>query len=218
MLTLVTGANYTYFSYLKQLLNNAIKISNDKNIQIRIIVYNLGLADIQLDEIKSFPYVILENFDFYKYPEHVSLEKYNGINCTYAWKPIIIYEVCGKYGGLVHWMDTRNLYSDFNNLIKILSNNYIYIPMSSGNVERWTHPTTLKYMGGYKYRSYQCRNAAIFGINCNIKWCKEFVKEWKDLALIKECICPKHYKYHEKYNFKLINNYINLSSHNLLKI
>ena len=99
MLTLVIGANYTYFNYLKQLLNNVIKISNDKNIQIQIIVYNLGLINIQLDEIKLFSYVILENFDFDKYLEYVSLEKYNGFNCSYVWKLIIIYEVCEKYGG-----------------------------------------------------------------------------------------------------------------------
>ena len=99
MLTLITGANSgIYFKYLKQILNNVIQIKNSKNIEIRIVVYNLGMNESEKKEIKLFPYVILENFDFNKYPEHVSLEKYNGINCTYAWKPIIIYEVCQKYG------------------------------------------------------------------------------------------------------------------------
>ena len=32
-----------------------------------------------------------KHFDFNLYPEHVNLKKYNGLNCSYAFKPIIIY-------------------------------------------------------------------------------------------------------------------------------
>lgn len=233
MLTLVTGADTKYFKFLKQLLNNVIKISNSKNINIRIIVYDLGMNKNEIDEIKKFSYVTLESFNFDKYPEHVSLEKYNGFNCSYAWKPIIIHEVCEKYGGLVHWMDTRSLYFDFNNMINILKNDFIYTPTSSGNVKKWTYPTTLEYMNGYKYIDRECRAGGIFGINYDIDWCKEFVEEWKNLALVKECICPENsnrdnhrqdqavltilfYKYQEKYNFKYINYYVDLSVHNSL--
>ena len=233
MLTLVTGADTKYFKFLKQLLNNVIKISNSKNINIRIIVYDLGMNKNEIDEIKKFSYVTLESFNFDKYPEHVSLEKYNGFNCSYAWKPIIIQEVCEKYGGLVHWMDTRSLYFDFNNMINILKNDFIYTPTSSGNVKKWTYPTTLEYMNGYKYIDRECRAGGIFGINYDIDWCKEFVEEWKNLALVKECICPENsnrdnhrqdqavltilfYKYQEKYNFKYINYYVDLSVHNSL--
>lgn len=234
MLTLVTGADTKYFKFLKQLLNNVIKISNSKNINIRIIVYDLGMNKNELEEIQNFSYVTLERFNFDKYPEHVSLEKYNGFNCSYAWKPIIIHEVCEKYGGLVHWMDTRSLYYDFNNMINILKNDFIYTPTSSGNVKKWTYPTTLEYMNGYKYIDCECRAGGIFGINYDIEWCKMFVEEWKNLALVKECICPENsnrdnhrqdqavltilfYKYQEKYNFKYINYYVDLLVHNSLQ-
>ncbi|MDC0141997.1 DUF1647 domain-containing protein [bacterium] len=234
MLTLVTGANSgEYFNFLKQILNNVIQVSNNKNIQIRIIIYNLGLNDSELDEIMLYSYVTLENFDFNKYPEHVSLEKYYGFNCSYAWKPIILYEVCEKYGGLVHWMDTRNLYYNFSNLIQVLQNNHIYTPTSWGPVKKWTHPLCLKYMNGYKYKHLPSRNGAIVAVNYNIDWIKKFVKEWRDLALIKECICPEgsnrgnhrqdqavltilYYKYKEIYKFKDFNRYIDLTVHNKL--
>tara|TARA_B100001093_G_C26852783_1_gene1025917 strand:- start:3297 stop:4004 length:708 start_codon:yes stop_codon:yes gene_type:complete len=232
MLTLVTGADTRkYFNYLKQNLNNVINVGKNKNIDIQIIVYNLGMSDDELNQIKSFEYVMVKNFDFNKYPEHVSLEKYYGVNCSYAWKPIIIHEVCEEYGGLVHWMDTRNLYFDFNNLIKILQENYIYTPTSSGSVQRWTYPTTLKYMNGSKYRNHQMRNAAVVGVNYDIDWVKTFIKKWKDLALVKECICPEnsnrinhrqdqsvltllYYQYEELYKFKVLNDYVNFSIHN----
>lgn len=234
MLTLITAADITYFHYLKQILNNVIHISKNKNIDIQIIVYNLGITDKQISEIKNFQYVIVKNFDFEKYPEHVSLKKYNGTHCTYAWKPIIIHEVCEEYGGLIHWMDTRNLYFDFNNLIQILKTNYLYTPTSWGDIERMTHPLTINYMNGLKYKSHRMRNAACFGINYDIDWVKDFVKEWKDLALVRDCICPNgssrknhrqdqsvltilYYKYQEKYNFENINHFVDWSTHNKLK-
>ena len=232
MLTLITGANSgKYFNFLKKVLNNIIEVSNSKNIQIRIIVYNLGMNESEIKEIKLFTYVILENFDFNKYPEHVSLEKYYGHNCSYAWKPIIIYDVCEKYGGLIHWVDTRNLYKDFNNLKKILETEYIYTPISSGTIKEWTHPKCLEYMNGYKYVNLEPRSGGIIAINYNIIWVKELIKEWRDLALIKECICPDgsdrsnhrqdqavlsilFYKYKDIYKFKNICHCVDLSMHN----
>ena len=191
------------------------------------------MNEIELNKIKLFQYITLEKFDFDKYPEHVSMKKYNGFNCSYAWKPIIIYQVCEKYGGLVHWMDTRNLYSDFKNLIKILRNNYIYSPISNGDIEKWSYPTTINYMNGFKYLKKRMRGAGIFGVNYDIDWVKHFIKEWKDLALIKECICPTgsnrdnhrqdqsvltilYYKYQEIYKFRIIDRYLDLSPHNKL--
>jgi hypothetical protein len=235
MLTLVTGANTgKYFDYLKQLLRNVIDIARKNNIIIRVVVYDLGLNEQEKEEIRySFEDIILEKFDFSKYPEHVSLEKYNGKYCSYAWKPIIIYEVCEKYGGLVHWMDTRNLYTDFNFLIKILQINHIYTPITSGSVEKWTHPTCMNYMNGHKYKNLHPRAANIVGINYDIDWVKDLIGEWKDLSLVRECIYPDgsdrnnhrqdqavltilYYKYMEKYKFKDIQGYVEVRPHNNL--
>ena len=75
MLTLITAANSgKYFNFLNQILNNLIEVSNSKNIQIGIIVYNLGMNEDEIKEIKLFQYVTLEHFNFNKYPEHVSLK------------------------------------------------------------------------------------------------------------------------------------------------
>ena len=234
MLTFVTASDTTFFLFLIRLINNVINISNKKHIEIRIIVYNLGMTNVEIEKLNVYKRVTLEHFNFNKYPEHVSLEKFNGNNCSYAWKPIIIYDVCEKYGGLIHWMDTRNLYSNFNTLIKILKKDYIYTPLSDGDIEKWTYPKTIEYMNCINYKKYNMRNAAIIGINYDIPWIKEFVKEWRNLALIKECICPDgsnrknhrqdqslltilYYKYQDKYKFKILNHYIDSSIHRPLK-
>ena len=236
MLTLVTAVNTRFFNFLKQIIKNVTETSNKSNTEIRIVVYNLGMTDEELDEIKSFSNIILENFDFSRYPDHVD----NILN--FAWKPIIIHDACEKYGGLVHWMDSRNLYDNFSKLIEILEKDYIYSARSSGTVRKWTHPKCLEYMNGHKYVDLRCRNAAFVGINYNINWVREFVKEWRDLALIKECICPDgsslsnhrqdqsiltilYYRYHEIYNFNknrvsdhklYLNNSLRQTHNNLL--
>jgi len=231
MLTIVTAANSRYFEFLKQLLKNIIKLSNQ--YEMNIIVYDLGMNKDQLNELKTFSHICLEYFAFDKYPKHVDLKTNFGLHCTYAWKPIIIYDVCEKYGGLVYWMDTRNLCKDFTKLIDILKTEYIYTPTSSGTIKQWTYPTTLQYMEGYKYQNFSPRNGAVVGVNYNIDWVKDFIKKWKDLALIDTCICPEgsdrnnhrqdqavlsilYYQYKDIYNFKLINHYIDVTIHNRL--
>ena len=231
MFTLVTASNGgEYFEFLKQNLNNVFRIKNEKKF-IKIIVYNLGMSDSELTFLKNNFDILIIDFDFNNYPEHVSLDKYNGINCSYAWKPIIIYEVCEKYGGIVHWMDTRNLYTNFDTLINTINYIYIYTPISAESVHSRTHKSCLDYMNGNKYNNYKSRSGSVIGFNYNVDWVRDFVKEWKDLSLIKECICPEgsdknnhsqdqsvltllYYKYHDLYNFKIIDHYIDFTIHN----
>ena len=69
------------------------------------------------------------------------------------------------------------------------------------------------------------RNGACVAFNYSIDWVKTFVKEYRDLACIKECIAPEgssrsnhrqdqsvlsilFYKYHRKYNFKYTKKFL----------
>jgi FkbM family methyltransferase len=230
--TLVTGADSKYFCQLKGLLYNIHDIKQSiKHYKLNIIVYDLGLTHEQLNELKEdFKNVIFEKFNFENYPEHVSLKKYNGDNCSYAWKPIIIHEVCEKYKGLVHWMDTRTVYTNLENLLNVLEKNYLYTPQSADTIERWTFQTTIELMNGSKYNNSRCRSGGIFGVNYDIDWCRDFVKDWKTYALIKEYICPQgsnrfnhrqdqsilsilYYKYKEKHRFDDVTEFIDLQTH-----
>jgi len=238
IVTLVTGCNSAYFKFLVRVLTNIFSIIVRKTylgVKFNVVVYDLGLKDEEVSQITAmFPGLTIETFDFDKYPEHVSLEKYNGHNCSYAWKPIIIHEVCEEYKGLVHWFDTRNLYSTFTNLIQAIGKYCIYTPVSCCSIEQLTHSTTLRYMNGYPYRKFPLRAAGVFGVNYDVEWCRDFVREWKDLALVKKCIVPQgsnrsnhrqdqsvlsilYYKYWHKYRFKRINGNINLGVQQELK-
>ena len=233
MLTLVGGASDKYGNNLIAVLENLTRIINNKchdYKQFNIVIYDLGLSKTYIEQVKQFTHVTIETLDFDKYPEHVSLKKYYGRNCNYSWKPIIIHEVCEKYGGLVHWFDCRTTYTSLNGLKNFIGTNGIYSPISSGTIQKWTHKDTMEYMDGYKYKNRQPRAGGIFGINYDIPWCKELVTEWKNLALVKECICPNgsdrtnhrqdqavlsilFYKYHDKHTFNTFGKYICLQPH-----
>lgn len=233
-LILVNGCNSKFFNILLQNLNNIFTIINNEEhnkYNIKIIFYDLGLIKKEIDILnKNFKFLEFNKFNFEKYPEHVDLNKYYDDFCSYAWKPIIINEVCQKYNTLIYWFDTKSNFNDFTNIIEILKTKYIYSPISGGTIERWTHPTTIKLLKAVKYLNYEPRAGGIIGINSKIDWCKNLIKDWKELSLNKDIIIPDgssrlnhrqdqsiisilYYIYLEKYNFDRIDHYININPH-----
>lgn len=243
-ITIVSGSNSKYFKHLIKLIKNIESIKKrSPNLRINIVIYDLGLNSEEVTAIKERN-VTYEKFNFDLYPEHVSLAKYSygsGLDsnknnkhklcCSYAWKPIIIHEVCLKYGGIVFWSDSRNIHKGFKDLIITIKNNYIYSPSSHYNIEKLCHKDTIKLLNAEKYRKKSDRSAGNFGVNYNIQWCRDLVNEWKTLSLIKECIIPDgsnrsnhrqdqsilsilFWKYNDKYKFPVENKFIRFSSWN----
>jgi len=82
-----------------------------------------------------------------------------------------------------------------------------------------------------KFINYSNRSGACIGFNYAIDWVKDLVKEWYDLALIKECIAPPgsnrtnhrqdqavftllYYQYQQIYGFNIVNEEFGYSIHN----
>ena len=60
----------------------------------KLILYDIGFNEQNLMLIVNLQNkykFILKKFNYSDYPEHVDLKKYNGLYCSYAFKPIIIY-------------------------------------------------------------------------------------------------------------------------------
>ena len=110
--TLVTGCDSKYINYLVRSLDNIFDLinkNNNQNLLFNVVFYDLGLDNNQIEYIKNkYKNLIFNTFDFDKYPEHISLKKYNGINCSYAWKAIIFHEVCETYKNLVLCINVCN--------------------------------------------------------------------------------------------------------------
>ena len=195
MLTLITGASSNHF---KTLLNFLIR--NEPFIKpYRVVVYDLGLTEKENQVLtKNFPQYLHCKFDYSKYPDYFNIKIEAG---QYAWKPVIIHEVAAKFGGYICWMDSGNLiYEDLRVLINVIKTHKIYTPRSSMHLKRWVHPGTLKYLNYIGNLFLRNRSGGYFACDYSLKFVKDFVNDWKNGALIKECIAPEgsHRKNHRQ--------------------
>ena len=88
MLTVITGASSNHYKTLIQFIESFKKYNNNH----RLIIYNLGLKEDEYNNLKNiYEDYIFEIFDYSKYPSYVNIKLNSG---EYAWKPIIIHDVC----------------------------------------------------------------------------------------------------------------------------
>ncbi|MEP1035440.1 DUF1647 domain-containing protein [Ekhidna sp.] len=189
---IVTAANNTYFKNFCQLMYSFMRNREFENSTV--IFYDLGLDDDQADELKSksnrlFKYVAYRKFDFDSYPEFVK-PKYS----TYSWKPLIIHEVFNEKKGNIFWKDSANqILKNMKPVWDEMNRTGTYIPYSgSGTLKEWTIQATMDYLN-VPDKYYAARNRA--GNTCGFSYANEnvrkLIQEWKDLALVRECIRPE---------------------------
>jgi hypothetical protein len=193
---IVTGASQNHHKSLIQLTISFLKYhKNDENY--KLIIYDLGIDEIDWEKIKKlfskYTNIIFKTFNYSIYPEFVNI-KYN--TGEYAWKPIIIYDTCIEYQDIIVWMDAGNIIiQNLENIKEIIKKTNLYSGYSIGKVKDYVHPKTLEYMDAYnihpKILDVANRNGACLGFNYKTNYVQEFVKEYRDLCLIKECIAPE---------------------------
>jgi hypothetical protein len=228
---LVTGASDNHYKSLINMILSFMKYhKNDPDFVI--VVYNLGIEKSLwgrlLNIFNRYTNFVSVVFDYSLYPDYVNININAG---EYAWKPIVIYDVFNKYKDVTLWMDAGNILINrldrINNLI-VRNNLYSgYSGNSDSTIFKWTHPKTIEYMGniyeGNDITKCQCRNGACVGFNYNTEYVRSFVEEYRNYALIKECIAPEgssrenhrqdqsifsimFYKYYIKYQFDFSTN------------
>lgn len=188
MITFISGASSNHFKTLNQFLNLFEKYRKN---DYRLIVFDLGLNENELNQIKNnFPGNIYRKFDYENYPDWFNININAG---EYAWKPNIIYNICEEFRGIVVWFDSGTyIKHDLTNYIDFIKKNSFHTPISGGAIERWTYPTTYNYFKNYNYeRTYSSRAGGCVGLNYDIGWVKNLIKEWKDYSNIKDCIAPE---------------------------
>jgi hypothetical protein len=192
--------------------------------------------------------IIFKIFDYSKYPSFVNININYGeyawkpiiIHETFLQYELIDPFICWMDSGTIignyihHSIDLSFPFSslnknitiknshntiDWDKFIHFLQNNGIYSGVSSGNISRWTHPSTLSFMNcPVVYLKKQNRNASFIAFNTNIVWVKSFISEFFNLSINKKCIAPEgssrqnhrqdqsvftilYYKYQNRYFF-----------------
>jgi hypothetical protein len=196
---IVTGAND---SYILTLLNF---INYNSNIGINlenIIIYDLGLNKTNLQKLKSIldGKTEIKKLNYEEYPEHVDLDKYNGLNCSYAFKAIIIYNEAIIYNNNpIIWLDcacraTIDMLNKIRTSIKLYG---FYCPIGNNETTiesiELNHPQTLNLLGITKQQhinELQTRLACICGVIYNNFNGKTILDDWYKYSLEKNVIMP----------------------------
>ncbi len=187
----ITGASDNHYLSLMNMIDSFIKYKYKHDDNPKLIIYNLGLQEIYWNNIKekyNDKNFIFKIFDYSKYPEWFNININAG---EYAWKPTIIYNTYLEFKDeIIVWMDAGNLIT--SNLIKMenfLLKNFIFSANSSGNIKKWTHSSTLKYMNCTNVNELN-RNGACIGFNTKNDLVKELITEFYNCSQDKNCIAP----------------------------
>jgi hypothetical protein len=184
---IITGASDNHYITLMNMIDSFIRY-NDRH---KLIIYNLGLEESKWNHIKekyNHHDFIFKVFDYSKYPEWFNINIEAG---HYAWKPTIIYNTFLEYTDeIVVWMDAGNLINEnLQKLESFLIDNYIYSATSGGTIKEWTHPSTIEYLDCTNTGN-ENRNGACLGFNTKIDLVKDFITEFYNCAMDKNCIAP----------------------------
>lgn len=184
---IITGASDNHYITVMNMIDSFIRY-NDNH---KLIIYNLGLEESKWNHIKekyNDKDFIFKVFDYSKYPEWFNINIEAG---HYAWKPTIIYNTFLEYTDeIVVWMDAGNLITEnLQKLESFLIDNYVYSATSSGTITDWTHPSTIQYLNCTN-TGHENRNGACIGFNAKIDLVKDFITEFYNCAMDKNCIAP----------------------------
>tara|TARA_B110001450_G_C17525978_1_gene442593 strand:+ start:93 stop:860 length:768 start_codon:yes stop_codon:yes gene_type:complete len=188
-LTIVTGSDSSHFKSLFQLLES---LSHHEK-ETKIIVFDLGLSKEESEKTtNNFPNIELRKFDYSKYPSYFNIKINAG---EYAWKPVIINTILNEFKSSVCWIDAGNkVFKPLINLRKIIELYGFYSPYSKGKIIDWTHFKTLKFLNvddNHNILKKTNLNGSCICVNYNNDKVKKFIDEWKDYALVKDCIAPE---------------------------
>lgn len=194
---IITGADYTHYDTLVQLLDNLSLCFFNKSKRPTLLVWDLGLKPVQIRQLqKKFAnWCEFKTFEYSNYPEWFNIKENAG---EYAWKPNIIKESMlfnkKKY---VFWFDSGNLIVNekkFSELYEFLNKYKIYSPVSSGVISQWTHVGMLRYLGltdvAKDIYGLRNRSGGLVGFKVSDTRIRSFITEFARLASVRECIAP----------------------------
>ena len=188
-LTIITAADSQFFESLVQLIKS-IRVHEP---DAKIIVYDIGLDDLQIEKLNQFDLFQFKKFNFKKYPKFFSERDEFGKLGAYAWKSAIINEVLEKESNdIVIWFDAGNiLTSKLSRLKKVILFNNFFSPQSSGQLKDWCHPKTLEYLNApNNILNKSNLTGGLVGFNSSNTESKELANKWYRYSLIEECIAP----------------------------
>jgi hypothetical protein len=198
---IVTAANDSYIKTIIDFIEKFF-INFDSN---NLIVYDIGLSKTNInliEQLKNKYNFEFKTLNYNLYPEYVNVNKYKGLYCSYAFKPIIIYNEANNPSNTnknIIWMDSANRFDKpiINSICNSVNTNGFYSPISNdrGTIEsiELNHPVTVKLLGltelEHKTKLFSI-SANLVGLNYASECGKKILNEWYNYSLNKEIIMP----------------------------
>ena len=190
-LMLVTAVSSNHFNELVAHITPAEKILP----HVKIVVYDLGLTQLEIEQLRRKPHVDYRKFNFSRFPKHVeSLH-------TYAFKPLIIAETLVQFGGVM-WMDASVVLVRYSyrylmeQMIKRKSGFLYYVSPSRHSIVFATEKHMFEYLPMRGANEAKANMAQATGmILFNTGFMLRHVMKWAILcSLLEDCITPKEAK------------------------
>ncbi len=215
-LTLLSGANHTYFRCLWQFLKSVLRSPEAPSYHLRI--YDLGLLLEQKRQLQrsfaAYPQIEWRTFAFERYPAYFRPEA-----LTYAWKPVLIAEACEELQGHLLWLDSATLVLGSLQPVRAwLEAHGVYVPFSSGaadcTLQAWTHPATLACLNvAPTLFNKRQRAGGVCGFNYQHPAVRDLVQAWRQCAFRLACLAPagatveSHHRFDESVLTALLYQY-----------
>ena len=162
---------------------------------LHIIIYNLGLTNLQINTLESYCNVHVRQFNFSKYPDFVRDLR------TYAWKPLMVHELSKEFDFIFYHDASIRLMKPVVDIVLPLLKEFPFVPLSlyrdvaPMNIIRTTHDGMLQYLNITQSRE----ELDVFGVFQSGAWAlrvndltvSKILEPWADCALHKECIAPE---------------------------
>lgn len=196
-LTLVTGADSSFFRKLCQLL-----LSIERQVpQHAVYVFDLGLTREQVLALyRRHPGIQIRKFPFEKYPDFVSQHRHLDptgrrppiLGC-YAWKPILLCDLMEELGGRVFWLDSATiLHGSLAPVERQLEETGVWVPISgSSRLKDWTHPGMVEALEVEPdLLERRNRHGGLIAFDSRVPMVARLIQDWKRWALEEDCIAP----------------------------
>lgn len=193
---IVSCCDDRYFNAVKSFINNY----KNENLNFSCLtIYDLGLSRdhfVELIHIQNLYHFDIRKLDYSKYPEHVDLTKYNGLKCSYAFKPVLIYEQANMSEDPVIYMDSGCGFT--KNTIEYICDEvrknhfWVSIANNKGTIEskELNHKDTLQHFNVDKNDIITC-SANAMGLNYSNNYCKDIIDKWYQSCLDPKIITPE---------------------------
>lgn len=197
---IITAANDAYINTIVNFIENFVDLFDPHDL----IVYDLGFNEINLDTVihlKEKYGFQLKQFDYTLYPDHVNLNMYNGLYCSYAFKPIIIFNEANIHKGRqIIWMDSANRFdvAAIQNIYTTVKQQGLYTPVSCAEKTIETielnHPNTVNLLGLTEFEHKNnlktiSANLVCFDYSSNSGF--QILNDWYNCSLQKNIIMPE---------------------------